>query len=222
MEIGRLMILIVATVLVGGWVFLATKYAEAYDVVISSIDPKKYQYPELFCIGFALMKWLKVDSGSKKARKRIKEISEIQGEKYAEYYFYIINGEKWTYAYTIVVMSALLGALGNTPLALLFGVLLAALVIWYLEEVMNDQLEERRNELLADMPQMLSKMTLLINSGMVIREAWKKVAYGGKGKFTKKCKLQFRRYKMESLKQKLIKILRNVVQLKKSGDFPLQ
>ena len=36
-----------------------------------------------------------------------------------------------------------------------------------------------RDELLADMPQMLSKLTLLVNSGMIVREAWSKVAYGG-------------------------------------------
>lgn len=51
--------------------------------------------------------------------------------------------------------------------------------MWYLEESMNDQLNERRDELLADMPQMLSKLTLLVNSGMIVREAWSKTAHGG-------------------------------------------
>lgn len=176
---GRLVLLVAATVLVFMWIFLAVKYEKTYEKIVASIDSKKYRYPELFCIGFTLMKWMKIDSGSRKARKRIKEIAEVQGKKYAEYYFYVINGAKWTYGYTVVMAAALLGALGNTPLALPFGVCLAALLMWYLEEVMNDQLQERRDELLADMPQMLSKMTLLVNSGMVIREAWKKVAYGG-------------------------------------------
>lgn len=47
--------------------------------------------------------------------------------------------------------------------------------MWYVEELMNDKLEAKRDELLADLPQMLSKMTLLVNSGMVVREAWKKL-----------------------------------------------
>ena len=33
--------------------------------------------------------------------------------------------------------------------------------------------------MLSDMPQMLSKLTLLVNSGMIVREAWEKVALGG-------------------------------------------
>lgn len=189
MEIGRLIVLILATVLALMWIILVMKYEKIYKEITDSIDSEKYRYPELFCIGFTLMKWLKIDSSSRKARKRIKEISEIQGKKYAEYYFYIINGAKWTYGYTVVVLSALLGAVSNTPLAFVFGVLLAFLLMWYLEEVMNDQLEERRDELLADMPQMLSKMTLLVNSGMVIREAWKKVAYGGKREIYKEMQM---------------------------------
>lgn len=51
--------------------------------------------------------------------------------------------------------------------------------MWYVEELMNDKLEAKRDELLADLPQMLSKMTLLVNSGMVVREAWKKIAESG-------------------------------------------
>lgn len=178
MSISRLAVQIAATILVFVWIVLAKKYEAAYAEITDSIDPEKYRYPELFCIGFALMGWLRIDSKSRSARKRIKEISEIQGKKYAEYYFYIINGAKWTYGFTIVVLAALLAALGNTPIALLFGILFAGLIMWYLEEVMNDQLTERRDELLADMPQMLSKMTLLVNSGMIVRDAWKKVAAG--------------------------------------------
>ena len=39
------------------------------------------------------------------------------------------------------------------------------------------------------MPQMLSKLTLLVNSGMVVREAWKKVADGGERELYKEMQL---------------------------------
>ena len=125
------------------------------------------------------MKILHIDSRSKKARKRIKEISEVQGKRYAEYYYLVINGAKWTYGFTVVVGMAVLGALGNSGLATVAGVGFAGLLMWYEEELMNDKLEAKRDELLADLPQMLSKMTLLVNSGMVVREAWKKIAESG-------------------------------------------
>ena len=179
MTAARMILLVVATLAVALWSMMAVRYADTYESVTSSIDPEKYRYPELFCVGFGIMNFLHISTRSKRARKRIREISEIQGKKYAEYYYYIINGAKWTYGFTVLVFFAVLGAMGNSALALFFGVILAGMIMWYLEELMNDQLNERRDELLADMPPMLSKLTLLVNSGMIVREAWSKVAYGG-------------------------------------------
>ena len=174
----RLVLLVLATVLTFIWIFFSKKYESAYQSVIQSIDPEQYKYPELFTVGFALMKLLKIDSKSKQGRKRVKEISEVQGRQYAEYYFYVINAEKWTYGFTVLVLFCILAAMGNEPMAVLLGGVMAFLVMWYIEELLNDKLEARRDELLADLPQVLSKLTLLVNSGMTLRDAWKKVASG--------------------------------------------
>ena len=138
MEMGRIIMLILATVMVLAWIILATRYEKMYAGMVRSIDPKEYKYPELFCVGFALMKFLKIDSKSKRARKRIKEIAEVQGKRYAEYYFYVINAAKWTYGFTVLVLLVILGALANSSAAVLMGVILSALLMWYVEEAMND------------------------------------------------------------------------------------
>lgn len=174
----RLIMLVLATVLTFIWIFFSKKNESAYQPVIQSIDPEQYKYPELFTVGFTLMQLLKIDSKSKQGRKRVKEISEVQGKQYAEYYFYVINAEKWTYGFTVLVLFCILAALGNEPMAVILGGVMAFLVMWYIEELLNDKLEARRDELLADLPQVLSKLTLLVNSGMTLREAWKKVAEG--------------------------------------------
>ena len=101
MDMQRLFLLVLATVLVIMWIVLTKKYEKTYEAMIRTIDPEQYKYPELFCVGFALMKFLKINSKSKQGRKRIKEIAEVQGKRYAEYYFYVINGEKWTYGFTV-------------------------------------------------------------------------------------------------------------------------
>lgn len=179
MDIGRLILLLIATVLVVAWIVLAKKNEAEFKDLTDSIDSQQYRYPDLFCVGFGIMKLLHIDSKSKRARKRIKEIAEVQGKRYAEYYYYVINGAKWTYGFTVFVLLAVLGALGNSAMATVFGIVLAGLLMWYVEELMNDKLEEKRDQLVADLPQMLSKMTLLVNSGMVVRDAWKKIAESG-------------------------------------------
>lgn len=178
-EKGRIALLIIATVLTGIWIILAMTNEKEYKDLIDSIDPEKYRYPDIFCVGFSIMQLLKFDSNSKKAKKRIKEISEIQGSQYAEYYYYVINGAKWSYGFTILVLLSVLAAMGNSVMLLFIGLILAWLIMWYVDELLNDQLEERHDQLLADFPQMLSKMTLLVNSGMVVRDAWNKIAENG-------------------------------------------
>ena len=179
MDTGRIILLLIATVLVAAWIVLAKKNEAEFKDLTDSIDSQQYRYPDLFCVGFGIMKLLHIDSKSKRARKRIKEIAEVQGKRYAEYYYYVINGAKWTYGFTVFVLLAVLGALGNSAMATVFGIVLAGLLMWYVEELMNDKLEEKRDQLVADLPQMLSKMTLLVNSGMVVRDAWKKIAESG-------------------------------------------
>ena len=80
MDMTRLLLLIIATVLVVLWIWLAKKYEAEFKDLTDSIDPNEYRYPELFCVGFGIMKILHIDSRSKKARKRIKEISEVPAE----------------------------------------------------------------------------------------------------------------------------------------------
>lgn len=179
MDGGRILLLVTATALTIVWIVLAKKYEAEYKDLTDSIDPEEYRYPDLFCVGFGIMKLLHIDGKSKRARKRIREIAEVQGKRYAEYYYYVINGAKWTYGFTVAVFMAILGALAGSGMAAAFGIVLAGLLMWYVEELMNDKLEEKRDQLLADLPQMLSKMTLLVNSGMVVREAWKKIAESG-------------------------------------------
>ncbi len=175
-EVGRIILLVIATILVAIWSYLALKNEDEYKELTDSINPEKYRYPEIFCVGFSIMQFLGIDSKSRKARARIKEISEVEGKQFAEYHYYVINGAKYSYGYTIFVVFAILAAMGNSAAGLVLGGLLSILLMWYIDELLNDRLEERRDQLIADFPQMLSKMTLLVNSGMLVREAWKKIA----------------------------------------------
>lgn len=191
-ENGQIVLSVIATVLVVAWIFLALKYDNTYRDLTDSVDPEKFKYPDIFCVGFAIMQILHIDSKGKKARERIKQISEVKGKHYAEYHYYIINGAKWSYGASLFVLFALFAAMANSVAALFFGLVFAWLIMWYVDELFNDELEERRDQLISDLPQMLSKMTLLVNSGMVVRDAWKKVADSGDRALYKEMQLTVR------------------------------
>ena len=86
---------------------------------------------------------------------------------------------KTTYIYTIIIFVILLSALADSKSLLLLGLVMGGLLILYLDLTLQDKLTARRQEIVLDLPQVLSKLTLLVNSGMVLRDAWKKVSITG-------------------------------------------
>lgn len=176
-QIGTMVICTPFTIL---WLYYAIFKAKKYEAYSKSEFAKEFQMNDFFCIGFSLMALLHINTKSGRAKTRIKEIGEIKGRRYAEYYYYILQGAKYTYAFTIFLVMFLLAVLVNSLEALLLGIIFSVLAVAYLELSLQDKITERRREILMDLPQVLSKLTLLVNSGMVLRDAWKRTAFTGK------------------------------------------
>ena len=175
----QVIVMVLATPFTVLWFILLKRYGHTFDAYIAGLSPEEYRMPELFFIGMGFMQLIHYDLHSDRARKRIKEIGEIKGKKYAEYYYYISQSAMFTYFLTLTPVVLAFSALADEPYIAVLGIALTILLVKYLDEELNDKLESRRDELILDLPQMLSKMALLINSGMVMREAWDKVAETG-------------------------------------------
>ena len=178
-SVFQLAMLVPATIMTVLWIVLALKYEDKYKEITSSIDSKEYYLSELFYIGFRIMDIIHFNMKSDASRRKIKLMSEVYGKKYASYYYYVLVGGQITYIVTVIPAIFLLALLANNPTALLIGVVLAGLFVWYLSESFKDKLTARREQILSDFPQMLSKMTLLVNSGMLLRDAWNLIARQG-------------------------------------------
>lgn len=165
------------TLLVVLWVMLYLRYSSQYDVMIAAIDKKQFFLPEIFFIGFGFMDMFKVNLKTEAGRKKEKKIAEIYGEKYAEYYHNCIVGGQITYALTVAPLGLFIGAMTNDMTFAILAVAAAAALIVYLDMEVSGAVERKHDEILSDYPEILSKLTLLVNAGMVIREAWTKVAY---------------------------------------------
>ncbi len=140
----------VATPLTVFWMVLYFKYQNMFQSYIENLSPKEYKLPELFFIGMGFMHLTHYDLHTRKGRMRIKEISEIKGKKYAEYYYYIIKAATFSYILTFVPLAMYFGVLADNPKILLIGISLAVLLVRYLEKDINDKLEERREESVSD------------------------------------------------------------------------
>ena len=47
-------VLLVATVLTAGWIFLGFRFRHTFDEIIATIDAELFQLPELFYIGWSV------------------------------------------------------------------------------------------------------------------------------------------------------------------------
>lgn len=173
--------LLIATLFSLLWLILHIKYHKEYAEVIDNINEGEYKLPQLFYIGLGFLDMVHYNMYSERARKKIKEISEIRGQQYARFHYSVMMGAKATYFLTLLPITLTIGCISNNVLVILMAFVMSILLVWYINETIKDKLTERREELLRDFPKMLSKMTLLINSGMIMREAWQKVAENGKG-----------------------------------------
>ena len=179
MDYFQLILLALATPFTLIWIYLAITGGKKYQKYTDSSFAKEFQMSELLCVGFSVMRILHISTKTRAAQAKIREIAEIKGKKYAEYYYYMLLGAKTTYTYTIVIVVMLLSAMSNNKGLLFMGLIVGGLLILYLDLALFDKLTARRQEILLDLPQVLSKLTLLVNSGMVLRDAWKRVSKTG-------------------------------------------
>ena len=179
MDYFQLILLALATPFTLIWIYLAITGGKKYQKYTDSSFAKEFQMSELLCVGFSVMRILHISTKTRAAQAKIREVAEIKGKKYAEYYYYMLLGAKTTYTYTIVIVVMLLSAMSNNKGLLFIGLIVGGLLILYLDLALFDKLTARRQEILLDLPQVLSKLTLLVNSGMVLRDAWKRVSITG-------------------------------------------
>ncbi len=172
----QIAMMILATILSLFWIFLHFRYKNSFNDILAGVQDGEYSLSEIFYIGFGFLQWIRYDMEQKNAKQKIKLIAEVYGKRYAAYYYYVMLGAKVTYILTFTMILFLLTGMSGEWNLLFFGALVIGMLVWYLEEKLKDKVMGRRDELMRDYPQMLSKLALLVNAGMPIREAWNRIS----------------------------------------------
>lgn len=155
--------------------FVGLKHASLFDI----LDEKEYPLKEIYGLGYAIMLLIKYKYHSKHDRKLRKEISVLYGDKYADYYIRVIYAQKVTMAFTILVVAVPLYGLTNSLAAVFVALMFAFVAYYYFGTVTEKKIFKRSEEMLSDFSNVISKLALLTNAGMIMREAWEEVAYTG-------------------------------------------
>jgi tight adherence protein C len=176
----RLIFLLIGTVL-GVLLIVKIMAGKKYIPMVEHLDDGEYPLKDMYIVGLS---WCEVSVFALKGKLREKFIGQaklLYDPRYAEYYATILWSGMITFIHFSLTMGFLLAGFMNSALMLVIGIACAGLFGFYFANRMNDLLNDRRIECTAELPEIVSTMALLVNAGMMLREAWRRIADSKEG-----------------------------------------
>lgn len=152
-----------------------------YGELTAALDGHSFPLSGLYGIGFAWNEWRLFSLRGKLRTKMVGEAKLIYDPKYAEFYATAVWAQVLTYVHIFLTLGFLLAGVIDFTLFALIGLAAAALFGYSALNNMKDDLEKRRTACVIELPEIVSTMALLINSGMVLRTAWETIAFSKEG-----------------------------------------
>lgn len=178
-----IILLILASIFTAIFIIFLFK-GKKYEGLVEGLDSSKYFLKDIYIVGFALSNTKLLNLRGKMERELKKNSKLIWDNIYYEYYANLA----WSQFLSLTLLTLALGLSicslfgGEAALVMFAVVILMILAIWNLSmSKIKESVAERRDECVLEFPNMVSKLSLLINSGMVLREAWYLIANGKEG-----------------------------------------
>ena len=172
----------VGMVLFIGFLIAIVEGGDKYKKNIAELDKDRYSFPEIYTVGYAILDLIKFNTKSERNTAKINKLYELHGDrKKAEKHLRAVRAGQISYVLTFVPIGCGIAAVVNQAVIMVLGLVLVFLLVYDLEKQIDSALSERKEALLQSFPTAVSKLTLLVNSGAILNEAWEKTAYGGEG-----------------------------------------
>ncbi|MBR6274966.1 MAG: type II secretion system F family protein [Lachnospiraceae bacterium] len=172
---------VLASICVLLWTVLFIKYRNQFDGLLDDVDEKIFTFKDLYFIGlgfidsFEKIKKKRITS-EEKALEKIKFLAEVFGRDNAEMYYYVSTSAKISMVLTSVPLGMSLVCLMHSWLGLICGALIAFIIPYGIQMSINNAVLMKKDAIISEFPKMISKFTMLVNAGMLVRRAWDEVA----------------------------------------------
>lgn len=174
----RLILLVLATILTGLFIYALAKGKDKTSLV-EGLNESEYPLKDLYIVGFALNDMKFFTLRGKLERDLKKDTKLIVDNIYYEYYTYVTWAQFLTLSLLTLCIGLPLCSLISGDAGMLMPVILvlAIAIIWNTSiSKMKEAVQARRDACVLEFPNMVSKLSLLLTSGMVLREAWYLIA----------------------------------------------
>ena len=151
-----------------------------YAPLVQSVSAKD-PFRGFYVAGFSLCQLLRINFASPRAQRRIAQCAVIHGEKYAEYHYRLLVAKQITIPLLVLVVALSLSVILDTPILILLALVAAAGVAYYFETTVTDIMTARSRAINREFPTVVSTLALLVNAGLIVREAWERISQSGEG-----------------------------------------
>ncbi len=171
-----IIILIIGFILLIGWLicfFMGLQYNQLFDV----LEEKEYPFKEVYGMGYFIIQKINYQFKSKADRELRQAIDILYGKKYEDYYLRTVYAQRITISSMLAVLAFALYGLANDVLITVVVLVFAVAAFFYFGTALNKKIEKRSEEMLRDFSEIISKLALLTNAGMILSDAWREVAF---------------------------------------------
>lgn len=160
------------------FIFLLLTSGE-FEEYIKPLDKKEFMMPEIYGVGFKIMKMFKFEFKNREANQIRENASILYGERYADYYMRVIYAQRISIIYLCFAVGCGICALaeGTDKLLLLaLALVMCGTLYYYFMKLPASKVKDRNIRFMDEFPNAVSTIALLVNSGMILREAWREVS----------------------------------------------
>jgi len=152
-----------------------------YNQLLEPLDKEEFTLKDAYGIGFRILELKKEDYRSKWFAKQEEYLEILYEKKYVAYYLRVYCARRLTLTVLIAAVMLSLSAMsGDKVLVMLaMAVLLPAAVYKNYSDKLEEAIEIRSDQMTSELPEVVNRLALLINAGMILREAWETVARSG-------------------------------------------
>lgn len=157
--------------------FKGAKYQEFVD----ALDEKAFPLKQVYVTGYALLDLIHYSYRNRLSRRLYEDAKILYDEKYAQFYMRACTAQCLSLTHLLLALGFTMAMLSpnvaDQPLIALLVAAAAGVVFYYYATLMNSKLKKQSDRYMGQFPEVVSKLALLINSGMMLREAWKTIAF---------------------------------------------
>ena len=179
----KIIILVCATVSVFVCILGLIK-GKKYENMVENLDSSEYFLKDFYVIGFFLNSTKLFKLRGKIETSLISNAKLVWNNIYYQYYANLAWAQFLSLSFLVLSIGLIICSFLGNILSLFVLVLSVVLIlfVWNFSVLkIKDAVKERRIACESEFPNMVSKLSLLINSGMVLREAWYFIAESKKG-----------------------------------------